>query len=144
MAFLLYFKMIEKFKILPHQADVRILAQGSNKENLFRAALKGLCKVMLQDKEIKQPSIIKQITVKSTDLTGLLIDFLSEVLSLSHQYKVLFCEVNFEKLTESYLKAEIKGIEVQGFDEDVKAVTYHEANVVLIDGVFQTVIVLDI
>lgn len=136
--------MVEQYLILPHQADLRLSVQGSNTENLFRAALNGLCKVMLQEENCKQPSITKQITVESTDLTGLLIDFLSEVLSLSHQHKVLFCEVNFEKLTESYLKAEIRGIEVERFDEDVKAVTYHEADVVFIDGVYQCVIVLDI
>jgi len=136
--------MVERFEILPHQADVRILVQGSSKENLFRAAINGLCKIMLHDDETHQITISKQITVESTDITGLLIDFLSEVLSLSHQYKVLFCEVKFEKLTECYLKAEVNGFKINGFDEDVKAVTYHEADVIYVDNVYQSVIVLDI
>ncbi|MFH1050101.1 MAG: archease [bacterium] len=136
--------MLSEFEILEHQADVRILAKGSDYEKLFRAALNGLCKVMLHDDKVCQPLVTKQITVESVDNTGLLIDFLSEVLSLSHQNKVLFCEVKIENLTECYLKAEIKGYKVEGFNEDVKAVTYHEAEVVFVDGVYQTVIVLDI
>lgn len=137
--------MICEFEILPHQADVRILAKGSDYEKLFRAALQGLCEIIFHESQKdKPPSNTKQIIVESNDNTTLLIDFLSEVLSLSHQNKVLFCEVNFEKLTECYLKAEISGYEVDGFDEDVKAVTYHEANVVFVNGVYQTVIVLDI
>ncbi len=136
--------MISEYEILAHQADVRILAKGSDYEKLLRAALNGLCKIMLHDGKVRQPLITKQITVESTDITGLLVDFLSEVLSLSHQNKVLFCEVKFEKLTECYLKAEIRGYRVDGFDDDVKAVTYHEAEVSFSEEVYRTIIVLDI
>jgi len=137
--------MVESFEILEHQADVRIFAKGSDYEKLFRAALQGLCEVILHEpQKDKQHSVVKQIIVESHDITSLLIDFLSEVLSLSHQDKVLFCEVNFEKLTDSFLNAEIKGYKVDGFDEDVKAVTYHEAEVSFSEGVYSTVIVLDI
>lgn len=134
------------YKILPHQADVRILARGSDQASLYKSALKGLCEVILPgslNSDVSK-SFKREIEIESVDVTTLLIDFLSEVLSLSHRNKVLFCKVNFLKLTESYLKAEIFGFIVDKFEEDVKAVTYHEAEVIFRDGFFQTVIVLDI
>ena len=44
--------MISEFKILEHQADVRILAKGDNFVSLFKAALNGLCKIMLHDVKV--------------------------------------------------------------------------------------------
>jgi SHS2 domain-containing protein len=134
------------FEILEHQADVRILAKGSNQASLYESALKGLCEVILPGSLNYDVSknFKREIEIESVDITTLLIDFLSEVLFLSHQNKALFCRVNFLSLTESYLEAEIFGFKIDKFDEDVKAVTYHEADVVFTKGYFQTVIVLDI
>lgn len=138
--------MIQEFEFLEHSADVRIVAKGSNNENLFTAALAGLCEVILPNwrNDTRDITISQYLKVKSVDITALLIDFLSEVLSLSHQNKCLFCEVKFKHLNESSLEAEIRGFEVDKFEEDVKAVTYHEAEVIFKDYVYQTVIVLDI
>ena len=138
--------MTKSFELLEHIADVRILAKGSDFNNLFSAALSGLCEVIIPGWQMRAKELIifKKLKIESVDITSLLIDFLSEVLSLSHQDKCLFCEVKFEHLAESSLEAEIRGFEVEKFEEDVKAVTYHEAEVVSIDGVYQTMIVLDI
>ena len=106
-----------------------------------------MCEVILPEwrKSPAKLNIKREIEIESIDITALLIDFLSELLSLMHQNKVLFCKVQFEQLSETYLKAEVSGFEVSGFDEDVKAVTYHEADIKLNeDGEYETAIVLDI
>jgi SHS2 domain-containing protein len=63
------------------------------------------------------------------DTTCLLVDYLSDVLTLSYTEKAVFCAVNFHKLEETSLSARIYGRAVEGFDEEIKAVTYHGANV---------------
>src|SRR3989338_310971 len=71
------------FEILEHTADLRIKAWGKTKEELFKNALRGMAYVQKEEARIKKQEsrITKKVQVKSTDMTALLIDFLSEVLT---------------------------------------------------------------
>jgi SHS2 domain-containing protein len=133
------------YELKPHQADVRIFVKAETLEQLFTDALSGLSKVVYHKEiDIQKLSENQEIEIESIDSTVLLIDFLSEILSLMHQNKTVFCNVEFEQLTESYLKCKVRGFKINGFDEDVKGVTYHEADIQKIDDILQTFIVLDI
>lgn len=134
-----------KYELIPHTADVRLKVTGTMQEDLFAAALQGMSYIMKKDVQINKSEVIKDIDIKSCDLTSLLIDFLSEVLTASYIQKTVFKEINFLKLNECELHAVIKGIKVDSFDQDIKAVTYHEANVhknVL--GNLETIVVFDL
>ena len=136
---------MKKFELLSHTADVRIHALGDSPEELFRAALEGLCEVIIPAHKKRKTTYSKEIAIDSPDVTALLIDFLSDALSIMHSGKVMLPEVEFKALDEMYLRAELSGFEVDEFHEDVKAVTYHEANIVENpEGVFETIVVLDI
>lgn len=133
-------------KILGHIADVRLKVEGDSLEELFTAALEGMTDI-IKNKicNADEFPVEEKIEVKSSNATNLLIDFLSEILTHSHIDHNVFCKIEFEELTENSLKANIQGIKVDGFDEDIKAVTYHEANVVKNEkGNYETVIVFDI
>jgi SHS2 domain-containing protein len=139
---------MDSFTILPHTADTRLSVTGETAEQLFRSSLEGLSHIQKRDfcKE-QQGLYVRQdvIQIKSPDITGLLIDFLSEVLTLSHINKVVYCEVIFHKFFQTELIATIKGNKVNYFDEDVKAVTYHEAEVKKNrNNQLETVIIFDI
>src|SRR3989338_4605410 len=136
------------FEILEHTADLRIKAWGKTKEELFKNALRGMAYVQKEEARIT-----KKVQVKSTDMTALLIDFLSEVLTQSQINRVVFFDANFKAFSDTpsadsgqvELEAEIEGIKVDEFDEDIKAVTYHEAEVKQNpEGVYETKIVFDI
>lgn len=72
-------------------------------------------------------------------------DFLSEVLYQSQINHAVFPEVKFLKFSDIELEAEIFGSEVDIFDEDIKAVTYHELEIKKSpSGGFETIIVFDI
>lgn len=74
-----------------------------------------------------------------------MVDFLSEVLSLVEINKEVYTKVNFKKFSQNYLETELEGISVDSFDEDIKAVTYHEADVKRDkDGLWKTNLVFDI
>lgn len=134
-------------KVLPHTADIRLLVEGSSPEELFEAALEGmagLIKDALNELEKGKP-VTKSIEIESPDQTALLIDFLSSVLTLTHENKAVFTKVNFDKLSDNSLSATISGFETDGFDDDIKAVTYHEAEIRKNSiGDLETIIVFDI
>lgn len=121
-----------KIRFLPHTADIRMKIEGSSLEELFTAGVLGMGNILKDgfcDKN--SPFMLKlKIELTAHDETCLLIDFLSEVLSTSYAEKAIFCDVKFFELTTKKIRAEIHGRQqTQGFDEEIKAVTYHEADV---------------
>ena len=128
-----------------HTADVRLVVQGDSLGELFTAALEGMAELIKHDGCSRKGDQVETITLSAADSTSLLIDFLSEVLTRTHVNNVVYNIVDFSILNEKDLEATIKGCSVEAFDEDVKAVTYHEAEIKKNEeSIFETVIVFDI
>lgn len=136
---------MKHYQIMPHVADVRALIQGSTLEELFTAGLEAMAYVIAPNECGEPYTVQEEITVISVDTTILLIDFLSEVLTKTHVTSSVFCTVTFTSLTPTSLHATVHGKKVTTFDEDIKAVTYHEAEVIKNEqGLYQTNIIFDI
>ena len=128
--------MTKKFEILPHTADVRVKVFGETYEELFKNALLAMAEILKNNlSQIKNPAKAK-INIQSPDINSLLVDFLSEVLYQSQMNKVIYSDAIFSKFSDfstsskqAELQAEIRGNKVDSFDEDIKAVTYHELEI---------------
>ena len=134
-------------KILEHTADIRLQVEGDSLKELFAAALEGMNKILITDgcTTSEKNGQNELIEITATNPTTLLIDFLSEILTRSHINHLIYCEIEFKEMTEISLKVEITGTRVDSFYEDIKAVTYHEADVQKsAEGNYQTVIIFDI
>ena len=67
------------------------------------------------------------------------------MLTLAQEEKAVFCVLTLLKLADTEVEASIEGIPAEGFDEDIKAVTYHQAEVHRKEGgEWETLLVLDI
>lgn len=104
---------------------------GKSLQEIYALSVKGMCDILKKDFCTQTNTFNKKaiIETRANDYTNLLIDFLSEVLTNTYVEKVMFCKVNILEFSEFKIKAEIKGSDVEMFDEEIKAVTYHEANV---------------
>lgn len=136
-----------KIEFLPHTADVEMRVEGKSIEELFSAAIRGMAQVLREGgcTICDTYPINRKIEIQAPDLTCLLIDTLSDILALSFINKVVFCEAHFTELTRNHLAAGISGYEVDGFDEEIKAVTYHGAQVIQSsDSSWETRVIFDI
>ncbi len=136
--------MEKKFELLEHTADFRIRAMGSSKEELFKNALAGMASVQKNNVLNKKTAVSQSMFVESIDLNALLVDFLSEILSLSDSNQEVYTVVEFKEFTDTVINAELKGISVDRFDEDIKAVTYHGADIQKVGDELEVTIVFDI
>lgn len=138
---------MKPYSIIPHVADVRLSVRGKSLEELFITALEGMNRIISKEYEkfLNKHMFVKEITLESADNTSLLIDFLSEVLTLSHINKAIFYTVDRLEISNNSLHAHILGTKLDKFDRDIKAVTYHEAQVKQSEkGEYETTIVFDI
>jgi SHS2 domain-containing protein len=136
--------MEKRFELLEHTADIRIKAFGSSKEDLVKNALAGMASVQKKDVLNKKSSVTRPLFVESIDLSALLVDFLGEVLALSDSNQEIYTVVEFKEFSDTIIDAELKGVSVDQFDEDIKAVTYHGADVQEVAGGLEVTIVFDI
>ncbi len=131
------------FELIEHTADVRIRVRAASLEELFRQALRAT--MSLLQPAAGQRTVDRQIAIGADDRTTLLIDFLNDALSRAHVDREAYDEIVFSRLTETRVEAQLIGKEALSFGDDVKAVTYHEADVVRDPtGMWQTIIVYDI
>lgn len=130
-----------------HTSDMRLMVEAGDMPSLFEAALEGMNHVISEgfsDRDIEMTEQIS-ISIESEDPAMMLVDFLSDVLSLTHLNKCIFCRIEFFLLTDKRMEGLLSGAKVAAFDRDVKAVTYHEAKITTNErGNYQTVIVFDI
>lgn len=138
---------MRRYKFLGHMADVRLRIEGDSPEELFQAALDGMSNLMKQGfcRKASRQVIEQEIAISSPDMTSLLLDFMAEVLTQSQIHHVIFYAVQFEELKERQLRAKIIGEKASTWDKDVKAVTYHEAEIKKNkEGHYYTTVVFDI
>jgi len=131
------------YEIIPHTADVRLRVTAPGLEELFADAVRGMYGVMRAHPG--EEHVEREIAVHdSADTTALLVDFLNEVLGRAHVGKELFTGVAFTRFEAASLEATLTGVRGTSFEEDVKAVTYHEADVHREGGNWTTMLVFDI
>lgn len=133
------------FEFLPHTSEVVLKVEAGSKENLFREALRGEMSFLKKEIDNKHKEIQKrEIEVSSVDLETLLIDFLNEVLYNANIYKEIYTDVDIEEFSETYIRAKISGFKVDGFDDDIKAVSYHNLKIEHKDNKYICKIVFDV
>jgi SHS2 domain-containing protein len=139
---------MKKFEFLEHTADVKMRIFGITLDKLFKNAVLGMAK--LQKSKVKsqksklQFKIQKFVELKSSDLETLLVDFLSAVLTQSDIEHAVFPEIKIKKLTNTEIEAEIFGVKIDKFNKDIKAVTYHGAEVKKAGDHWEAIVLFDI
>ncbi len=133
------------YKILEHTADVRIRAQGDSLRELFESAVFGMMEILKPNVSAGAPAVEKIVALEAEDTTALLIDFLNDVLYSACTNKETYDKIIFKKLTPRALEATLFGVPALSFGEDIKAVTYHEADVKQNEqGKWETLLIFDI
>ena len=133
------------FKVLDHTADMKIRFSGITLEELFKQGGQGVMGIVKKRAGDKTPAVTRNIKLIASDITALLVDFLNELLTLSHINKEVYRQLNIIKINDNSLRAEVKGMPVEKFDEDIKAATYHEASVKKNKkGEWEAVVVFDV
>lgn len=144
---------MKTYEILEHTADLKIRAFGKDLPELFSNILCGMFEAMKprlksgiqkSGRPDLSGKIRRPIKISSIDQETLLVDFLSEALYQSQINKEAYFEANIDRLTNKKLVGELIGRKVDGFEEEIKAVTYHGLEIKRVDDHWQAVVLFDI
>jgi protein archease len=120
-----------RFELLEHTADVGIRARGATLEEAFEQATLGLAEVQGAPAPGPDPGERVGVRVSATDLGGLLVDWLNEVLWLAETRRAAVADVRVERVGDGTASGwVVLGSGGPGPEGTfVKAVTYHRLRV---------------
>lgn len=135
------------FELRDHTADIALYVWGDSLEGLFRAAAEGLYATIgeIEASDVNQNETLR---LEGNDVNDLLHDFLAELLYRFETQALHLSNFAFERLSDRELVATATVGQVDPkasiFDREVKAVTYHDLNVLHRDNRYEVTIILDI
>ena len=119
---------MRRFRFINHTADTGIIANGTDLREVFANAGYGLFSIITDLRKVRQTQP-RLVEIESTDLDGLLFDWLNQLIYLFDVEHLLFKHFAVTELTEQRLTATCWG---EKFDPSrhqlrigVKSATYH-------------------
>jgi protein archease len=146
--------MTKDFELVAHTADLQLRVYGDSLPMLFKHALIGMfqamephaagCSMINERVVCKELPIVREISVSAKSLESLLVDFLSQALSLSDIFNEAYLDCIVHEIDDHHIRAELKGISIERVELEIKAVTYNNLAVKKINNHWQADIVFDI
>jgi SHS2 domain-containing protein len=122
------------FEIVEHTADVGIVSHGPTIADAFEQAARGLYSLMIDLGRV-EPLVAREITAEAPDRERLLVRWLSDLIFLTESEALVFASFEVDVAPDGRsLRALAQGepLDMARHDPgyDVKAVTYHDLEVV--------------
>jgi len=138
---------MKRFEILDHTADIGLIVYGENLKTLFENAGEAFFHLITDLKKVRR-RIEKRVEIEKEDLDRLMVDWLSELLYFHDVESLLFKGFKVESVGENGLKAVVKGEPFQDgvhvIKTEIKAVTYHQIEVLKKKGSWRAQIIFDL
>ena len=132
------------FEEIDHTADRALRIYGSNLEGLLLNAARGMNFIM-DSNQIAGPGRQKKIIeLEAIDMEGLLVDWLSELAYWAEVEMLIFHEFKIESVSPNHLRAKIYGTPVKQLAKHIKAVTYHNLEIVQSSTGLTATVVFDV
>lgn len=128
---------------IEHTADWAIRVRGRDLEELFVNTALGMA-MLMADLEAVEPSVERQVELEEFDTETLLVSWLSELLWFNEESDAVFVRFEIEKLTRTRLEATVWGVPASGQWKHIKAVTFHDLEILETDDGYKVTVVFDV
>lgn len=136
-----------KFEFFDHTADIGARVYGATKEEVFQNAAAALYHALGTFK-LEGERKTEFLKLKADTEAELLVEFLGELLFRFDSHRLLFDQVEIQELKSGYLAARLSGREVDLArsepNYEIKAVTYHQAEIKEENGRWRAKVIFDV
>ena len=132
------------FEEIDHTADRALRIYGSNLGDLFLNAAQGLNSLMVTTPISGSEQQEKFVALEAMDGESLLVDWLSELAYWAEIDMLVFEEFKIESVSSTHIRARIYGTRVKQLKKHIKAVTYHNLDIVQTDEGMTATVVFDV
>jgi SHS2 domain-containing protein len=125
------------FEEIEHTADRALKINGRNLEELFVNAAHGLNSLMGADRDLNATPLTKSIELDAMDAESLLVEWLSELAYWAEAEMLVFSKFDLQDVS-------IYGSRVTQLENHIKAVTYHNLEIVKTETGLAATVVFDV
>lgn len=119
---------MENYEILPHPADIKVRIWAKDRLELLKNALIALKEISGPEWLLPHSKVEVEIKASGSNFGDLMVDFLSQVVSLADVYNAIFFEIEVQSLTDNTLSGRVFGYHFRSLDKEIKGVSYHNIN----------------
>ena len=131
------------FSEVDHTADWSIRVRGVTLPELFVCAAIGMYS-LVADLSSVTPTVERAIKVKGVDAEALLINWLNELVYHTEMDGLVFCEFHIESFAPTWLHAIARAGRGIQLKKQIKAVTFHDLQIVSTGDGYEVTIVFDV
>ena len=132
------------FEELEHTADRALRIFGINLKELMISAAQGMTQLMVGDVSQIPTEIEKSIELQAVDAESLLVEWLSELAYWAETEMLVFKEFEITDATVTRLQARVSGGKAAELEKHIKAVTYHNLEIIHTPEGLEATIVFDV
>jgi SHS2 domain-containing protein len=132
------------FEIVDHTADWALRIYGSDLAQLFSNAAMGMASLLVQDIQEVPIEVVRQLELEAYDAETLLVDWLTELAYWAEDEGLIFPEISLSEVTDTHLEANLSGGRVAELLKHIKAVTYHNLEIVKTEKGLAATVVFDV
>lgn len=131
------------YRVVEHTADLAFEVRAGSFRELLVEALGAMTEWTAPAWGTE--SAERPFSIESPDPSCLLVDLLNEALTLSQIHYEAYDSISFDELSRTVARGAFTGRRISGARDEIKAVTYHGAQVEeSSDGVWSAAILMDI
>jgi len=132
------------FEEIEHTADRALRICGSDLRELLLNAARGINSLLGAPCNAGTEPTAKAVELEAEDAEGLLVEWLSELAYWAESESLVFHRFDLHSLSPTQLKATIHGSRVTQLDNHIKAVTYHDLEIIQTEDGLTATVVFDV
>ena len=132
------------FEEVEHTADNALRIFGIDMKELLISAAEGMTRLMAADMSKVSAETEKSIAIEAIDAEGLLVEWLSELAFWAETEMLVFKKFRIHQITAWRLQAKIIGGRISKLEKHVKAVTYHNLEIIKTSQGLEATVVFDV
>jgi SHS2 domain-containing protein len=132
------------FEEIDHMADWSLRVRGRDLGELLANAARGMVSLMISDPSRLPTDVEQQVELESIDAESLLVDWLSELAYWAETDMLIFHQFELHNLTLTSLQATVRGGHAPALTKHIKAVTYHNLEIIETEQGLEATVVFDV
>jgi SHS2 domain-containing protein len=132
------------FEEIDHTGDRALRIYGNDLEELLLNAARGLNTILVSNQITGPGHQEKFIELEALDMEGLLVDWLSELAYWAEIEMLIFHEFDIQSVSPKHINAKLCGTPVKQLTKHIKAVTYHNLEIVRSSTGLTATVVFDV
>jgi SHS2 domain-containing protein len=132
------------FEEIEHTADCALHIFGKNLPELLTNAAIGMTSLIAFEPSSIPDDTKRHVELEAMDAESLLVEWLSELAYWAETEMLIFHRFELYNVTPNHLQAVIRGGHASGFKKHIKAVTYHNLEVIETEKGLEATVVFDV